>query len=86
MFLIARPWLSMIIKDLNLKAIHNPSYFEQIYYPVVNDHQRSESESNSQHSNKQQHKKFVVNDHQRSESESNSQRVAQNGKAFARCQ
>ncbi len=40
--------LSMIIKDLNLKAIHNHEDARERAHEVVNDHQRSESESNSQ--------------------------------------
>ncbi len=39
----------MIIKDLNLKAIHNCYTKVARLLIVVNDHQRSESESNSQH-------------------------------------
>ncbi len=38
----------MIIKDLNLKAIHNQGTTSHSLTTVVNDHQRSESESNSQ--------------------------------------
>ncbi len=38
----------MIIKDLNLKAIHNLLLLLPFHVKVVNDHQRSESESNSQ--------------------------------------
>ncbi len=47
-YFATRHMLSMIIKDLNLKAIHNTDTHATSTRQVVNDHQRSESESNSQ--------------------------------------